>query len=661
MKYESLAEDIIEKVGGEENIDTLTHCITRLRFVLKDKSKADTEYLKNHEEIVTVVESGGQYQIVIGNHVPDVYDAVKSKLSLEEKNNEKRNDANKGNLLNRFIDLISGIFQPLLGVLAAAGMIKGFTILFFALGLITQESGTYQLLYAISDALFYFFPIFIGFTAAKKFGSNEFIGMTIGAILVYPTLVNAMKLGAKGSQTLFEGTLFQVQSHMDFLGIPVISMTYTSSVIPVIIAVYFGSKLEKYLKKVMPSALKMFLVPLFVLLITVPLTFLVIGPIASWLANWIGVGTESLYGLSPIIAGLLVGAFWQVFVIFGLHWGLVAIIINNLGTRGFDIVTPLMVSATFAQTGIVLGILLKTKNKKLKAISIPAVISGIFGITEPAIYGVTLPRKKPFIYSCIIAGLTGGLVGWAGTKLHSIGGLGIFSYPSFIGKNGIDSSFWWVLIATGIALAIGAVVGFLTHSDKKEETEDNENADLKNSDDEVSTVYKENRKNEDEFIGSPLTGNVINLAQVNDPLFSSKAMGEGVGIIPENNTIKAPISGKIESLFPTGHALGIRSENGTEILVHIGIDTVKLEGKGFKTHVNQGDYVEKGQLLVEFDSEIIKENGLDDVVIVVITNTNEVEQVVVENKNKVEEGENIISIISEKEIAVPNNYELKKV
>ncbi|MGO1421622.1 MAG: beta-glucoside-specific PTS transporter subunit IIABC [Staphylococcus equorum] len=657
MKYEGLAKDIVDKVGGVENINSLTHCITRLRFKLKDEEQADTEYLKNNEEIVTVMQSGGQYQVVIGNHVSDVYDAVNKVANLNDDDTATSHEKSTGSLLNRFIDLISGIFQPILGVLAAAGMIKGFAALFLALGWISEQSGTYQILFAIGDALFYFFPLFLGLTAAKKFGSNHFIGMAIGASLVYPTLVGAMAMGAKGASTLFAGTIFEVQSNLTFLGVPVISMTYTSSVIPIIIAVYFASILERKLKVIIPDVIKTFFVPFFTLLIVVPLTFLIIGPISSWIANWIGSGAIGIYGLSPILAGLLLGAFWQVFVIFGLHWGLVAIMVNNVSTSGYDIINPLIFAASFAQTGIVFGIFLKTKNTKLKSISLPASISSIFGVTEPAIYGITLPRKKMFVYSCIISGIFGGFIGLAGTKMFFLGGLGIFGYTTFIGDSGLDSSFWLTVLASVLTIIVSLIVGYVAHSDKKEalveatvpsseqpisvtDTTDQENA---HTDSVISTENGPNAH--DAFIASPVSGHLFKLENVDDPVFASLAMGEGVAIKPSSNMIVAPFESTVESLFPTGHAIGLKSTNGTELLIHIGIDTVKLNGDGFKPLVSQGDSVATGQPLIEFDSEVIRDESFDDTIMIVVTNTNETKDIVIEDKDHIIQKDPLISVI----------------
>lgn len=635
MKYEALAKDIVKKVGGKENIISLTHCITRLRFQLKDTGKADTEYLKNKDGIVTVMESGGQYQIVIGNHVPDVYEAVRKEANLGD--GSSSSEGNKDtSLFNRFIDLISGIFQPILGVLAAAGMIKGFATLFMTLGWVKEESGTYQIMFAIGDALFYFFPIFLGFTAAKKFGGNQFIGMALGAALVYPTLVDAMAAGNESATMLFSGTFFESETAMTFLGIPVISMTYTTSVIPIVFAAFFASKLEKYLKKIIPDVVKTFLVPFFTLLIIVPLTFIVIGPISTWGANLIGAGVLGVYGFSPLVAGLLLGAFWQVFVIFGLHWGLVAIAINNISTSGYDVIIPIIFAASFAQTGIVLGMFFRTKNQQLKSLSIPAFISGLFGVTEPAIYGITLPRKKPFIYSCIVAGITGGMLGFAGTKMYFMGGLGVFGYTTFIGENGLDSPFWMSLIATGAAFVLGLIIGYLTHSDKNEaEIEKGTEAG------ETSTEGIAN----DVLVEAPVTGNVLDLTTINDPVFSSLAMGKGIAIQPDSDVVVAPFNGVVESLFPTGHAIGLKSDNGAEVLIHIGIDTVKLEGKHFKPLVSQGETVEVGQPLIEFDRKAIADEGFDTVIPVVVTNTNLAKDVLLEDNKEIEQGSHVLTVI----------------
>lgn len=351
MKYEKLAKDIIKNVGGKENVNSLTHCVTRLRFKLKDESKANTEVLKKMDGVVTVVKSGGQYQVVIGNHVPDVYADVVAVGGFSEASDSEE----KMNPFNKFIDIISGVFQPVLGVLCATGMIKGLNAILIATGLLVDTDSTYVILNAIADCLFNFFPIFLGFTAAKKFKLNQFTGMAIGAAMVYPSI------------TALAGTT------ITFLGIPVVmpSSSYQSTVIPIILAVFFASIVEKLFKKIIPDVVKTFLVPFCTLLIVVPITFMAIGPVESYAANLLGDVTMAIYNFSPIVAGLFIGGFWQIFVMFGLHWGLVPIAMNNISVLGFDTLLATSVTVCFAQTGVVIAIFLKAKNKKLKTLCIP--------------------------------------------------------------------------------------------------------------------------------------------------------------------------------------------------------------------------------------------------------------------------------------------------
>ncbi len=623
MKYEQLAKDIIANVGGKENVSSVVHCITRLRFKLKDESKANTEVLKNMDDVVTVMKSGGQYQVVIGNHVPDVYKAVTTVGGFQGQSQVKEEEEGpKGSLFSRFIDMISSIFTPVLGVLAATGMIKGFNALFISLGWMENTSGTYHILNAIGDSLFYFFPIFLGYTAIKKFNGTPFIGMAIGAALVYPTL--STLTAGEPLYTLFAGTMFESPIYITFLGIPVILMSYSSSVIPIIIATYFAARVEKWLKTVIPDVIKAFIVPLLTLLIVVPITFMVIGPIATWAGNLLGQGTLAIYNLSPIIAGIFLGGLWQVFVIFGLHWGLVPIAINNVTTLGYDPVLALIFAASFAQIGAVLAIMIKTKNQKLKTLSIPAFISGIFGVTEPAIYGITLPSKKPFIISCIGGAAGGAVLGLAGSKLFMIGGLGIFGIPAYIGAEGIDFAFWGSIISIVVGFISAFVLTLLFGGINKEQKATTETTSAIN---EVAATKVQN-----EEVVSPLNGEVVALSDVKDAAFSSGALGFGVAIEPSEGKLVAPVAGTVSALFPTKHAIGITTDSGADLLIHIGMDTVQLEGKFFTAHVSQGDYVKPGQLLIEFDMEQIKEAGKPLTTPIVVTNHKEFDLQLVDSK-----------------------------
>ena len=617
MKYESLAKDIIKNVGGKENINSLTHCITRLRFKLKDESKANTDILKKMDGVVTVVKSGGQYQVVIGNHVPDVYADVCAIAGLGDGSSSEES-GEKMNPLNRFIDVVSGVFQPILGVLCATGMIKGVNAILLATKLVTDTSGTYIVLNSIGDCLMYFFPIFLGFTAAKKFKLNQFLGIAVGAAMVYPTI------------TALAGTTIH------FLGIPVVmpSSGYSSTVIPVIAAVYVASKVEKMFKKLIPDVVKTFLVPFCTLLVVVPLTFIVIGPITSTAGDLLGSVTSAIYNFSPIVAGLFIGGFWQVFVMFGLHWGLVPIAFNNLAVLGYDSVLAVSVPVCFAQVGVVIAIMLKAKNKKLKSLCVPAIISGIFGITEPAIYGVTLPRKKPFILSCIGGAITGGVVGFFGCKGYSAGATGVFALPSYINPAGIDSS----LYGMAIAMVVGLVAGFaLMFFFGKLDPEDLTDGQV------VETVEKTIMK--EEILTSPIKGTVKPLSEVKDEAFASGLLGKGVAIEPKEGKVIAPADGTLTTLFPTLHALGITTDSGAEILIHVGMDTVKLEGKYFTAKAKQGDKIKKGDVLLEFDIKEIKKAGYSLESPVIITNFDKYLDIIETNKNIVESGENLLTVL----------------
>jgi len=633
MKYEQLAKDIIQNVGGRDNVSSLAHCVTRLRFKLKDESKAHTDVLKNMDGVVTVIQSGGQYQVVIGNHVSEVYADVNTVAGFSGDSSAASDDSGqKVSLFNRFIDMISGVFAPTLGVLAATGMIKGLTALFLSIGWLVKESGTYIILNAIGDCLFYFFPIFLGYTAAKKFNANIFIGMAIGAALVYPTL-STVSAGTP-LYTLFGGTPFESPVHITFLGIPVILMTYSSSVIPIIVSAYVGSKFENFFKRVIPSVVRTFMVPFCTLLITIPLAFLIIGPVATWAGQLVGAAILGVFNLSPIIAGLLLGAFWQVFVIFGLHWGFVPIAMNNLSNLGSDPILAGMFGASFAQTGVVLAILIKAKSTKLKSLSIPAFISGIFGVTEPAIYGITLPRKKPFILSCIGGAVGGAIIGAMGTKAYIVGGLGVFGIPSYIGPNGIDSGFYGAIIGMIVSFIVGFVLMFFTRLQEDEApgtgTKEKTSADA---------AVKQ------ETVFSPLKGEVISLTQVKDEAFSTGALGKGIAIEPIEGKVYSPVDGVLTSLFSSGHAIGITSNNGVDILIHVGQDTVKLKGKHFTPKVKQGDTVKKGDLLMEFDVAAIKEAGYVLTTPVIISNSGNYLDVIETDKKKIGYQEDLLTVV----------------
>lgn len=478
-KYDGLARIIIQNVGGKSNIISVAHCITRLRFKLKDESKANKEVLESTDGVIKVMQAGGQYQVVIGNQVNDVYDAVlevghlAAAGAVDEEGNavEETSGGGKKSPVSLLIDVISGTLQPTLGVMAATGIIKGLLALFDFLGLIPAASGTYQVWYAVADGFFYFMPIVLGYTAAKKFKVDEFIGMAIGIALCYPAMVNSTAGTVLG--TVFTGTAFEMSYYLTFFGIPVImpASGYTSSVVPIILAVAIAAPLEHWLKKVIPDVIKLFVVPFVTLIVMVPLTYLVIGPIASILCSILSLFFNAIYSIPVVgglIGGVLIGAFWQVLVIFGLHWSLVPLAMINYSLLGYDFILSPYFCVSFAQTFVVLAIVLKTKDEKLKKIAIPAFISGIFGVTEPAIYGVTLPKKTPFIYSCIAGAIGGAFTGLMRTRSYSIGGLGLFGLPSFIDTTGVMglTNMIYILIAILIASVAGFAMTYVLYKDE---------------------------------------------------------------------------------------------------------------------------------------------------------------------------------------------------
>ena len=635
MAYEDLSREIIADIGGKDNVVSVVHCTTRLRFKLKDMKKANDDKLKATDGVISVVKSGGQYQVVIGNNVADVYDTLVKVGGFANGGSVSDDDVDNSNmsLADKFIDLISGIFNPLLGAMCAGGMIKGFNAMFLAFGWLSTNSGTYVILNAIGDSLFYFLPVILGISSAKKFGINTYLGATIGAALCYPSIVS-MASSKTALFTVFKGTFLEAPVHMTFLGIPVISMNYTTSVIPIIIAVWFASKVQKVARKIIPDVVKTFLVPFIVLLVTVPITFLVIGPVATWLGNGVAEIVSAIYNFSPVIAGILMGAFWQVFVIFGVHWGFVAVMMTNIAAMGFDPIIGLSFAASFAQTGVVLAMIFQTKDEKTRSIAIPAFVSGIFGVTEPAIYGLTLPRKKPFILSCIASAVGGGLIGLFGTKTYLMAGMGIFAIPCAMGKNGIDMGVYGLMIGMAVAIVLGFALQMIfgkksVDGNLAEQAAVSATATSAATNDSANTdtVKAEVSYNKEEELVAPINGQVVPLSDVKDEVFSSGSMGKGIAIEPQEGKVCSPLDGEVVMVFPTGHAIGLKSTNGAEVMIHIGMDTVELEGKGFTTLVNKGQAVKKGDPLIKFDMEAIKKAGFKLTTPIVVTNSNEYQEI----------------------------------
>lgn len=643
-KYEALATEIVRNVGGADNVASLTHCITRLRFKLKDEAKAQDEALKQMSGVVTVMKSGGQYQVVIGNHVPDVYREVLPLIGAEEGEADTQTERQSGSLFNRAIDVISGIFQPILGIMAACGMVKGFNALFVALGLYTDACGGYLVLNAIGDGLFQFMPLFLGYTAAKKFGLKPMLGLVIGAIMCYPTVQNsALSSGGNVLYTLFAGTMFESRVYSDFFGIPMIAMDYTGTVIPVIFVVYFASKCERFFSKFIPELVKFFFVPMLTLLVAIPAGFLLIGPLATFGSTVIATVVMSVRNFSPMLAGAIVGLTWQILVIFGLHWGFIPVYINNIMTNGYDNVMMPFFACTFATSAVVLAIYFKTKNKQIKEMALPNFISGIFGVTEPAIYGILLPLKKPFIISCIAGCIGGGFYGAFNFRKFMMGGMGIFEFPAMIEPDGGMGNLIVAVSGVVITMVIGFAATMIFYKEKDlSGAAAEEHADVK-ADTEAET--KHDKLLRQLVLASPIKGDVKKLETVRDAAFASGVLGKGVAIQPADGNVSAPADGVVSVLFPTLHAIGITTADGVEILIHIGLDTVQLEGKGFTAMVQQGDAVKKGQTLVVFDKEFVEGKGYCLETPVIITNTDQYLDVVETAANAVDRGDDLLNIL----------------
>lgn len=606
-EYTTLARDIIKNVGGKENISGLKHCITRLRFNLKDESKANDDVLKNMKGVVTVAKGSGQYQVVIGNHVGDVYAEVMEQLGAIQESTKKTEEKKKS-LAATIYDFLPAVFGPCISLLCAAGMIQGFSSLFVYLGWMSEEGGLYQLLYAMGNTAFYFFPVLLGASTARKLKMDTWLGMLIGAAMMYPT-IQGVDLNLFGK---------------------VVNVSYTSTVIPVILTVLFASVLQKQINKFMPRDLKGFMTPTLVYLISVLIGFLFIGQIANWISQVLADGIMTIYNFSGLIAGFIVGGLWQVLIIFGVHNGLGALAFISFTTSGETPLTSMWSIVGYSTCAVLLAIWIRTKDRDLKSVTLPAFLSGLCGISEPAIFGVLLPRKKFFIISCLGGAIGGAYVGLMGITQKIQGGFGVFSLPIYVAQGTYDCVNMCIALALGILIPfVATMILFRDEKNESVETEENKTAEIESAKGTVEIV-------------SPLSGKKIELGKVQDDAFSQEILGKGIGIEPSEGTVTAPADGVVTTLFPTLHALGITTDEGVELLIHIGLNTVDLNGKYFKAFVKQGEKVKKGQKLLEFDMKAIKAAGYIMESPVIVTNSEDYESVSVSCGNEIRRGEVIL-------------------
>ena len=622
MNYKELAQVILLNVGGKENVSALTNCATRLRFNLKDDTKANTDKLKNTKGIMGVVNKGGQYQVIIGIDVANVCKAINDIANFDGGISATEEEDNR-NALVKVLDTIAGIFTPIIPAITGAGMLKAVMALLVSFKLIDITSQTYSILNFMADAAFYFLPFLLANSAAKKFKCNPYIAMTIAGVLMHPnftTMINTAKQNGTG---------------ISFLGLPVTMATYSSSVIPIILGVWFMSFVEPVADKFSPNAIKFFTKPLLTLVVAGIVTLVVLGPLGNICGNGIAAGIDFLNQYARWLVPFIVGTFSPLLVMTGMHYGLIPIGINNLATAGFDtVVGPGMLGSNIAQGAASLAVACKTKNKELKQLASSAGITGVCGITEPAMYGVTLKLKKPLIGVMIGGGVSGLFLGIFGVGRYTSGSPGLLALPGYIGTDGFRNIILacaGAAIAFVVSFAVTYLVGFedIVEEEKQEVKEVAEN------------------KVKDSVVCSPMNGKCVDLTEVNDKMFSEGMMGEGVAIIPSEGKVSAPVNGVVSALFETKHAIGITSDDGTEILIHIGIDTVNLKGKYFDAKVKTGDYIKVGDTLVEFDKDSIIKEGYEVITPVIITNSSVYSKVLSAGKvgNLVKEKEALINVI----------------
>lgn len=640
MDNKKMAEDIVALVGGEENINDLVHCATRLRFSLKDNKKAQREQLEKHEGVITVVESGGQFQVVVGSSVAGIYSEIVKNTNFAANSSSKEdNPEQKVSTMSKVFEVISGSFSPLIPVMAGAGMLKALLTVLPMIGWLSETSDTYMILSAAGNAVFYFLPIFLGITLGMKLKANPYVAGAIGAALLEPSFTALLDSSADHS----------------FLGIPLTIVSYASSVFPIFIAVSVYALLEKLLKKIILKDLQIFLVPMISLMIMVPLTIIVLGPFGTNVGNWIAAGVTWLIGVSGILSGIVLGGGMTFLVVFGLHWGFTPITLQNIANGG-DPIEAMASAAVFAQIGVALGIFIKAKkDKSLRTIAGSTGITGLLaGVTEPIVYGIILKYKRVIPIVAIAGALGGAINGHFGVKYTAYVFHNIFSIPVEQPSGIFVIS---MIVSLGSAFLLTLIFGYESKPKKAEAVEGGEKVETVETAQTAptaptaptsvpgSTSVSPVVDLKKEYIFSPLTGTALPLSQVSDEAFSSGAMGRGIAVDPTLGEVVAPMDGVVTSLFPTGHAIGITSEAGTDVLIHIGVNTVSLKGKYFTPMVKEGDRVKQGDLLIRFDLEQIKAAGFETTTPVIVTLTQNEVDVIETTQSEIRKNDILLTLV----------------
>jgi len=601
MEHLKLAQEIIRYCGGKDNITQAWNCITRLRFHLKDREKVDVKAIQALNGVLGAQFQGDQFQVIIGNEVLKVFEGVKKELgdlvvSSEEKTKKVKK---RENPINVVFGVISGIFNPILPAITGAGIIKGILALLIFLKVLNPESDNYFVLDMISNATYYFLPFLVAFSAGKKFGVNEHLAATLAGIIMYPAFVS---LSGQGISTV----------KFLFLNIPV--MDYNSTVIPIILGVLLLSIVYKFIDRFVPSFLKLIVTPMASLLITAPVVLVFIAPLGSYVGKYVAAFFISLFGVAGPVAGLLMGGLMSVIVITGMHYAFFPSTFDGLGGVGYDILLlPMSIVSNMSQCGAVLGAAFKIKDKKMKSIAFSSALSALFGITEPAIYGVNLKYKKPF-YAALAGGAVGGAIyGIFHVKAYAFGIPGITALPTYL-KEGELNNFIWACIGVAASFLTAFIITVILPLEGKEKAE--EKGEDKISQDHEGQMVKIP-------VAAPMTGKAVGLDQVPDKMFAEGILGKGIAIIPDEGIVKAPFQGQVKMIAPTKHAIGLISDRGVNVVIHIGIDTVNLQGKGFEVLVKEDQWVEKGAPLMKVDLDFIKENQLNPITPIIVTNSDE--------------------------------------
>ena len=632
MDYRKIAGDILNDVGGKENVRDLTHCFTRLRFVLKDSSKADKAKVERTEGVIQVVEAGGQFQVVLGSKVNKVYDEMIKMVPVGEEGSDIA--VENGSFINTVLQTISKIFTPIVPAIAAAGLIKGLLSAASRLGWVDAEASTYIILNTASNIIFYFMPIFLAYTAAKAIKCNQVIAMVLGGFLCHPVI---------------DALIQDVENPSSIFGLPVIKkaftigestkvFSYTESVIPIILAVIVLHYLEKALKKVVPEILQVILVPGISLIVMLPITLVVVGPIGIYIGYAIQWLYTALYSFSPLLGGIVVGGLWGVCVIFGAHRALLPIGLNDVAISGTNTLMCFAGAANFSQAGAALGVMLKSKNNNTKQVAGAATISAfLVGITEPAIYGCNLRLKKPMICA-VIAGACGGAVMGIGHAVNTgFANNGILTIMSYYGEGTSLGQFIAYLLGISVAFfgaaAFTYIVGF--EDDKAEKTETEVITEVPVVSAVSGTVHT---------MTSPVLGKFESIKNVNDEVFSSESLGKGFAVLPTEGIVRAPEDCSVSLVFPTKHAVGLLLNNGAEVMIHIGLNTVELQGKYFEQHAKAGDKLKKGDPIVSFDIDAIRKEGYDLITPVIVSNVDQFKDIRVIPGTSVNESTNVIQM-----------------